>query len=649
MLNTNRRKIIYASLALFLFILLNAAGALAGTATLSWTAPTTNSDGSPLSDLSGYKVYYGTTSGSYTQTTDVGNVTTYEVTGLTEGSTYYFVTTAYDTSGNESTYSGEVSKSITDNPPVITGVYSDSLTTSSAVINWTTDEAADTQVEYGTTASYGYISTLDSTMTTSHSTMVAGLTASTLYHYRVLSRDSGGNLTTSGDNTFTTVTPDTTPPVISSVSVTNITGTSVTVTWSTDEASTSQVEYGLSVSYGTLTTLDTNLVTSHSVDISGLSGYTVYDFRVRSSDAADNEGVSANNTFTTSNTAPSTPTLSVSSSSGLAPLYVDFTATATDSDGYITKYEWDIDGNGSYEVDSGMVASTSYTYSSVGTYNTRLRVTDNGGATSVSSVVTVTVNSASNLSPVVSSLTATPSSGAASLVVTLSAVASDSDGSIAQYEWDFDGNGTYDATTATTPVSHTFTSAGTYIARVRVTDNQGGTATGQTTITVTDVGGKVGLGGGAKGRGGAGGAGGGCFIASAAFGSYLEPHVEVLRNFRDDYLLTNGPGTAFVKFYYKTSPPIADYISRHDGVKFVIRLILTPVVYGVKYPGVSALGLVMMIVPALYLVRGVRNVKKPVGYNEIGDKDITADNKLCSSRSAVDTLRLRRRRGRWFQ
>ena len=60
------------------------------------------------SDLAGYRVHYGTASGSYTVHTDVHNVTTYTVTGLTAGQTYYFAATAYDASGNESGYSNPV-------------------------------------------------------------------------------------------------------------------------------------------------------------------------------------------------------------------------------------------------------------------------------------------------------------------------------------------------------------------------------------------------------------------------------------------------------------------------------------------------------------------------------------------------------------
>ena len=69
-----------------------------------------------------------------------------------------------------------------------------------------------------------------------------------------------------------------------------------------------------------------------------------------------------------------------------------------------------------------------------------------------------------------------------------------------------------------------------------------------------------------------------CFIATAAYGSYWEPHVKKLRQFRDAYLLTNTLGTRFVEAYYRYSPPIADYIAEYDGLRTVVRIGLAPLV-----------------------------------------------------------------------
>ena len=59
----------------------------------------------------------------------------------------------------------------------------------------------------------------------------------------------------------------------------------------------------------------------------------------------------------------------------------------------------------------------------------------------------------------------------------------------------------------------------------------------------------------------------GCFIATAAYGSSLDPHVAVLRAFRDTYLLTNRAGRSFVDFYYRYSPPLAHLIARHSRLE----------------------------------------------------------------------------------
>lgn len=100
-----------------------------------------------------------------------------------------------------------------------------------------------------------------------------------------------------------------------------------------------------------------------------------------------------------------------------------------------------------------------------------------------------------------------------------------------------------------------------------------------------------------------GGGGGGCFIATAAYGSYLDPHVMVLRHFRDDVLLQNELGTAFVKFYYKHSPPIADFIAQHDTLRMLLRFVLTPVIFAVKYPLVA--GVFILLGLCLFITRRI--------------------------------------------
>ena len=93
-----------------------------------------------------------------------------------------------------------------------------------------------------------------------------------------------------------------------------------------------------------------------------------------------------------------------------------------------------------------------------------------------------------NQSPVIDSFSASPTSGEAPLTVTFTCTAHDPDGTIASYQWDFDGNGTADTTTATNTTSYTYYTVGTYQAKVTVVDNYGAETTSvPVTITVGTV------------------------------------------------------------------------------------------------------------------------------------------------------------------
>jgi lysophospholipase L1-like esterase len=128
------------------------------------------------------------------------------VTGLSDGNTYtYYVKCSDEQSNiNGTNYSFSFSIDTDTVAPVITSVSASSLTTTGATITWTTDENATSQVVYGTSTSYGLETTSDATPVQSHSVALSGLTASTLYHYAVVSTDALGNTATSSDKTFTT-------------------------------------------------------------------------------------------------------------------------------------------------------------------------------------------------------------------------------------------------------------------------------------------------------------------------------------------------------------------------------------------------------------------------------------------------------------
>ena len=75
------------------------------------------------------------------------------------------------------------------------------------------------------------------------------------------------------------------------------------------------------------------------------------------------------------------------------------------------------------------------------------------------------------------------------------------------------------------------------------------------------------------------GVGGDCFIATAAFGTSMAEEVRSLSKFRDEHLLTNSPGRCFVKAYYKTSPPIANFIRNKPILKAIVRTHLKPLIW----------------------------------------------------------------------
>ncbi|MFA5128970.1 MAG: fibronectin type III domain-containing protein [Patescibacteria group bacterium] len=253
------------------------------------------------------RVNYGL-SDSYgsTETGDGGGLVTshrVDLSGLTADSIYHFQIVTADAEGATTTTADDIFQTLSGSDitaPIISDIQVINITETGATIIWTTDEPANSKVEYGLTDSYelGEVSSTD--FATSHSLVISGLLGNTTYHFRVTSADSSGNAAVSGDDTFTTLAPpDSDPPIISNIRVINITETSATVTWETNERSTSRVRYGLTGAYTTGNIFSADLVTTHSINLISLTRSTLYHFEVSSSDGSGNTATSGDQIFTT--------------------------------------------------------------------------------------------------------------------------------------------------------------------------------------------------------------------------------------------------------------------------------------------------------------------------------------------------------------
>ncbi len=282
-------------------------------------------------------------------------------------------------------------------PLTISGVQAATPTTGGFQVSWSTNVAANSVVDYGTTANYGSSTPANSAMVTSHQVAVTGLTPGTLYHFRVRSTDASNSSISSADMTFSTaarggVKIGTAPgisfqdsglsastsytynvsafdaagntsaqsagasattqavsggPVISGVSVGGITTSSATVTWTTDVAATSQVEYGTTTAYGNLTTLNSSLVTSHTTLLVSLATNTLFHYRVHSKNSSGVESIGGDFAFQTSSVVDTTPpTISITAPTNGATVSGTMSVSANASDNVgVASVQFTLDGS----------------------------------------------------------------------------------------------------------------------------------------------------------------------------------------------------------------------------------------------------------------------------------------------------------------
>ena len=252
-------------------------GINASNATITWT---TNVGASS-------QVNYGTTT-AYGQSSSANStlVTSHSVAlaNLNSATLYHFqVVSAGGNGAQAKSADFSFTTGTPGTPPTISGVGSSGITVSGGTVTWTTNVGATSQVNYGTTASYGQSTALNASLVTSHSVAVSGLSPATVYHYQVVSQNSNGDIARGADGTFTTLADTTAPSVPVGLSGTGVSATQINLTWtpSTDNVGVSGYDV-----YRNGTKVGTSASGAYS-DV-GLTASTSYSYSVDAFDGAGN-------------------------------------------------------------------------------------------------------------------------------------------------------------------------------------------------------------------------------------------------------------------------------------------------------------------------------------------------------------------------
>jgi plastocyanin len=238
----------------------------------------------------GFTTSYGSTTPAQTQTGNTVRAISANITGLMASHVYHFRIVAHNAGGTTFGSDRTFTTLSATGPPVVTTNPATFIASFSATLNGSLDPhglATTVHFQYGTTTSYGLTTAPQSRNGNTYLNISAGissLTASTIYHYRIVASNSAG--TRSGaDRTFTTLTA-TGPPVVTTNPATNVATSSATLNGSLDPhglTTTVSFQYGTTTSYGHTTAMQSqtgNTYRNIAANISGLTTHTTYHFRI---------------------------------------------------------------------------------------------------------------------------------------------------------------------------------------------------------------------------------------------------------------------------------------------------------------------------------------------------------------------------------
>lgn len=256
-------------------------------------------------DFTSYKIYR-LENQIFVPDQNINNIDTnyFVKSGLANLNEYTFKITSIDDLGNES-IGTTITQATGSTPadtvsPEINNINQSDIDTNSATITWSTNETATSTILYSlTNNNFTKIQAVDG-YSSSHSVSLFGLNSNTQYFYKIRSVDPSGNTTETNASSFTTLTIDTSGPDISNISSSNLTSTTAKISFTTNEPSTSFIEYSTQSGFSQGDIFgQSDLATSHNVTLGSLLPSTTYYYKVRSSDSLHNETVSPQNSFTT--------------------------------------------------------------------------------------------------------------------------------------------------------------------------------------------------------------------------------------------------------------------------------------------------------------------------------------------------------------
>jgi len=230
-----------------------------------------------------------------------------DLTGLANGTTYHVVAVVTDAAGNATTSSELSFTTLTPDTtaPVVSALTIDTITLNSAKVHVATNESATAKVYYSTSTPVVVTTAAHVDATTAAASQVldlTGLASGTTYHVVAVVTDAAGNATTSSELSFATLTPDTTAPVISSVTVDGITASAANVHVAAGESATIVVYYGTASPVDLTIALHLGNATagaSYDAALTSLAAGTTYHVVVTAADAAGNTATSTEQSFTT--------------------------------------------------------------------------------------------------------------------------------------------------------------------------------------------------------------------------------------------------------------------------------------------------------------------------------------------------------------